>query len=112
MKCPGVEQPYFIYVYSHCLFGPNTLSKQKEYKSSVYFTAIKITFLIINHWNIKCTGFSITDLSKMEDGQLKNIEKRTNKYKKHLDASVKERPQTLLVPSEEICKRVLCNKHI
>ena len=34
------------------------------------------------------------------------------KYKKHIDASVKERPQTLLVPSEEICKRVLCNKHI
>ena len=33
-------------------------------------------------------------------------------YKKHLDASVKERPQTLLVPSEEICKQVLCNKHI
>ena len=31
---------------------------------------------------------------------------------KHIDASVKERPQTLLVPSEEICKRVLCNKHI
>ena len=30
----------------------------------------------------------------------------------HIDASVKERPQTLLVPSEEICKRVLCNKHI
>ena len=25
-------------------------------------------------------------------------------YKKHLDASVKERPQTLLVPSEQICK--------
>ena len=35
-----------------------------------------------------------------------------NYYKKHLDASVKERSQTLLVPSEEICKRVLCNKHI
>ena len=33
-------------------------------------------------------------------------------YKKHIDASVKERPQTLIVPSEEICKRVLCNKHI
>ena len=32
--------------------------------------------------------------------------------KKHIDASVKERPQTLLVPSEEINKRVLCNKHI
>ena len=32
--------------------------------------------------------------------------------KKHIDASVKERPQTLLVPSEEICKRVLSNKHI
>ena len=32
--------------------------------------------------------------------------------KKHIDASVKERPQTLLVPSEEICKRVLCNIHI
>ena len=33
-------------------------------------------------------------------------------YKKHIDASVKERPQTLLVPIEEICKRVLCIKHI
>ena len=33
-------------------------------------------------------------------------------YKKHIDASVKERPQTPLVPSEEICKPVLCNKHI
>ena len=33
-------------------------------------------------------------------------------YKKHIDASVKERPQTPLVPSEEICKRVLCNKNI
>ena len=32
--------------------------------------------------------------------------------KKHIDASVKERPQTLLVPSEEIYKRVFCNKHI
>ena len=32
-----------------------------------------------------------------------------NLNKKHIDASVKERPQTLLVPSEEICKRVLCN---
>ena len=31
--------------------------------------------------------------------------------KKHIDASVKERQQTLLVPSEEICKRVLCNEH-
>ena len=33
---------------------------------------------------------------------------QTNKVysnKKHIDASVKERPQTLLVPSEEICKR-------
>ena len=28
--------------------------------------------------------------------------------KKHFCASVKERLQTLLVPSEEICKRVLC----
>ena len=28
--------------------------------------------------------------------------------KKHIDASVKERPQTLLFPSEEICNRVLC----
>ena len=35
-----------------------------------------------------------------------------NTHKKHIDASVKERPQTLLVPSEEIYKRVLCNKHI
>ena len=33
-------------------------------------------------------------------------------YKKHIDASVKERSQALLVPSEEICKHVLCNKHI
>ena len=33
-------------------------------------------------------------------------------YKKTIDASVKERPQTLLAPSEEICKRVLCNKLI
>ena len=33
-------------------------------------------------------------------------------HKKHIDASVKERPQTLLVPSEEMCKCVLCNKHI
>ena len=32
--------------------------------------------------------------------------------KKHIDASVKERPQTLFVPSEEIYMRVLCNKHI
>ena len=32
--------------------------------------------------------------------------------KKHIDASVKERPQTPLVPSEDIYKRVLCNKHI
>ena len=32
--------------------------------------------------------------------------------KKHIDESVKERPQTLLVPSEEICNRVLCPKHI
>ena len=33
--------------------------------------------------------------------------------KKHIiNASVKERPQTLLVPSEDFCKRVLCNKHI
>ena len=34
------------------------------------------------------------------------------KHKKHIDACVKERPQTLLVPSEEICKRILYNKHI
>ena len=34
------------------------------------------------------------------------------KNKKHIGANVKEWPQTLLVPSEEICKRVLCNKHI
>ena len=33
-------------------------------------------------------------------------------YNNHIDASVKEQPQTLLVPSEEIYKRVLCNKHI
>ena len=32
--------------------------------------------------------------------------------KKHIDASVKERSQTLLVPSGDICNRVLCNKHI
>ena len=36
----------------------------------------------------------------------------TNIYKKHIDANVKERPQTLLVLSEDICKRVLCNKYI
>ena len=36
----------------------------------------------------------------------------TNKDKKHIDASVKERPQTPLVPSEEICKPVLCNQLI
>ena len=35
-----------------------------------------------------------------------------NAYKKHIDANVKERSQTLLASSEEICKRVLCNKHI
>ena len=35
-----------------------------------------------------------------------------NNDKKHIDASVKERPQTLTVLSEEICKRVLFNKHI
>ena len=35
-----------------------------------------------------------------------------NYNKKHIDASVKERPQTLLVPSDEIYKRDLCNKHI
>ena len=33
---------------------------------------------------------------------------RTGPCKKHIDASVKERPQTLLVPSK-VCKRVLCN---
>ena len=39
--------------------------------------------------------------------------KKPNKNnKKHIDASVKERPQTLLVTSEEIFKLVLCNKHI
>ena len=32
--------------------------------------------------------------------------------KKQIDASVKERLQTLLVLSEEICKRVFCNKQI
>ena len=32
--------------------------------------------------------------------------------KKHIEANVKERPQTPLVPSEETCTRVLCNKHI
>ena len=32
--------------------------------------------------------------------------------KKHIDASIKEQPQTLLIRSEEICKPVLCNKHI
>ena len=37
---------------------------------------------------------------------------QTNIYKKHIAASVKERAQTLLVPLEEICKHVLCNKHI
>ena len=37
---------------------------------------------------------------------------RINNKKQHIDASVKERPQTLLVPSEGIFKRVLCNKHI
>ena len=31
--------------------------------------------------------------------------------KKHINASVKQRPQTLIVPLEEICERVLCNKH-
>ena len=36
----------------------------------------------------------------------------TVQNKKHIDASVKERPQALLIPSEEICKRVLCNKYI
>ena len=35
-----------------------------------------------------------------------------SKNKKHIDTSVKERPQTPLAPSKEICKRVLCNKHI
>ena len=32
--------------------------------------------------------------------------------KKHIDASIRERPQSLLFSSEEICKHVLCNKHI
>ena len=47
-------------------------------------------------------------------GSLLYERRKTNQptNKKHLDASVKERPQTLLVPSEEIFKRVLCNKHI
>ena len=36
----------------------------------------------------------------------------TVQNKKHIDASVKERPQILIVPSEEIFKRVLCNIHI
>ena len=39
-----------------------------------------------------------------------NLKEYANK--KHTDASVKERPHIPLVPSEEICKRVLCNKHI
>ena len=29
---------------------------------------------------------------------------QNTQYKKHIDASVKEQPQTLLVSSEEICK--------
>ena len=32
--------------------------------------------------------------------------------KKDIDTTVRERPQTLLVPSKEICKHVLCNIHI
>ena len=47
----------------------------------------------------------------MEDTRYENVF-ITFIDKKHIDASVKERPQTPLVPSEEICKRVLCNKHI
>ena len=41
---------------------------------------------------------------------LRTCAKENNK--KLINASVKERPQTLLVPSEENCKCVLCNKHI
>ena len=51
------------------------------------------------------------DFQRNVDDVFNNYSVKYNK-KKHIDASVKERPQTLLVPSEEICKRVLCNKHI
>ena len=49
--------------------------------------------------------------SPVQDGTARSLT-LFNINNKHIDASVKERPQTLLVPSEEICKRDLCHKHI
>ena len=67
-------------------------------------------FLIGGQLEVKT--FSFQTFTVVRSGILYKNRQETHWRKKHIDASVKERPQTLLVPSEEICKRVLCNEHI
>ena len=62
--------------------------------------------------SIHLKAFTNTGQIKIFVKSKKKIRVMSWHYKKHIDASVKERPQTLLVPSEEIYKRDLCNKHM
>ena len=68
-----------------------------------------LAILSIPTYIIQFISIQFIDQLRALKGQQENC---TKMNKKHIDASVKKRPQTLLVPSEEICKRVLCNKHI
>ena len=80
------------------------LSRTKYYCSSM-FSYLSIKSILTNKRKTFCFKTSEIDLDL--DHMILNI----NNKKKHIDTSIKERPQTLLVPSEEICRHVLCNKH-
>ena len=75
---------------------PYSVSRDKREGNGEVYIALLYTRISCKGWNVTSTVNSMYILL----------------YKKHIDASVKERPQTLLVPSEQSCKRVLCNKHI
>ena len=81
---------------------------QNVHEKYWFFYIISITYAIIESRATRHSAVS----ALYGDSRVSRAQPRINAYKKRLDASVKERPQTLLVPSEEICKRVLCNKHI
>ena len=87
----------------------NGIQKQYSHFGKKYLSGINFN-LIHDNFTHKWGSF----LSPSP--KIRVMSMHVNKYiytnKKQINASVKERPQTLLVPSEEICKRVLWNKHI
>ena len=96
------------------LFGAINLEFYDLYPDGQFLQLILLYIIIClnNPDNGFLTGRTVTwNMGESENNRPVSFYKYPTRNTS-FDASVKERPQTLLVPSEEIFKHVLCNKHV